>query len=224
MGRMFSLATEEEWKCRFDGVASFKMPTMQHGTLWNEDVLHEGYSPKMLLYALDELFYIYNQVKRQRGVDERLVMMYEILSLAALRCTKWRHGPEKQGMPDALSLLNINNACHLEHLAWVVYDGALLVERQPELPGDCQWCTMLEGTFKHIYRGHDDATQCLPYTLASWDCQERIEALCQEGRLGAAWSSHQNAPRTRRRSRSSSRMLGHRDWSGYSSAPHPTRC
>ena len=32
-------------------------------------------------------------------------------------------------MPDALSLLNINDACHLECLAWVVYDGALLVGR-----------------------------------------------------------------------------------------------
>ena len=88
MGRTFSLATEEEWKCRADGVASFKTPTMQHGTLQNEDVLHEGYMPKMLLYALNELFYIYDQVKRQRGVDERLVMEYEILGLAALQYTE----------------------------------------------------------------------------------------------------------------------------------------
>ena len=28
-----------------------------------------------------------------------------------------------------MSLLNINDARHLEHLAWVVYDGALLVGR-----------------------------------------------------------------------------------------------
>ena len=40
-------------------------PTMQHGTLCNDDVLHNGYRPKMLLYALDELFYIFDQVKRQ---------------------------------------------------------------------------------------------------------------------------------------------------------------
>ena len=32
-------------------------------------------------------------------------------------------------MPDTLSLLNINDTCHLKCLIWVVYDGALLVGR-----------------------------------------------------------------------------------------------
>ena len=45
----------------------FKTPTMQCGTLRNEDVLHDGYQPKMLLYVvyLDELFYVFDQVKWQ---------------------------------------------------------------------------------------------------------------------------------------------------------------
>ena len=81
---------------------------------------------------------------------------------------------------------------------------------------------MLAGTFKHIYRGRNDAAHCLPCTLASWDCQERAEVLHQEGRLGAARNSHKNISRARRRSRSSSRMLGHRDWSGYSCCSPPT--
>ena len=45
-GRTFSLATEEDWKCKSNGIASFKSPTMQCGTLRNEDVLCEGYRPK----------------------------------------------------------------------------------------------------------------------------------------------------------------------------------
>ena len=158
-------------------------------------------------------------------------MAYEILCLTVLQCTKRWHGSEKHGMPDALFLLNINDACHLECLTCVVYDGALLVGRQPELPGDCQWCTILAGTFKHNYRGHGDAAQSPPYTLASWDCQERTEALCQEGRLGAAWSSDKRASRSRRRSRSNSRhcsrMPGLRDLSRHSccSPPNmPPRC
>ena len=64
-GRMFSLAMEEDWKHKSDGIVSFKMPTMQHSTLRNEDILHKGYRPKMMLYALNELFYIYDQVKCQ---------------------------------------------------------------------------------------------------------------------------------------------------------------
>ena len=115
-GRMFSLAMEEDWKCKSEGVTSFKMPTMQCSTLWNEDVLREGYRPKMLLYTLDELFYIYDQVKHHRGIDEKLVVAYEILGLTALYCTEYRGGVEKQGMPDAVSQINLNDTHHLEHL------------------------------------------------------------------------------------------------------------
>ena len=79
-GRIFSLATEELWKSRALGgrdtcVLMFKTPTMQRGTLRNEDVLHNGYQPKMLLYALDELFYVFDQVKWQQGMDEKLVVV-----------------------------------------------------------------------------------------------------------------------------------------------------
>ena len=111
------------------------------------------------------------------------------------------------------------------------YDGALLVGRRPELPGNCQWCTMLVGLYKHIYRGHDDAAHCLPYKLASWDCQERTKALHREGKLGSVQSGHKRASRPRRRSRSSSRrhsrMPALRDWSRHSccSPPNmPPRC
>ena len=110
-------------------------------------------------------------------MDERLVVAYEILCLSALRCIKQWHWFKKKDMPDALSLLNVNNAHHLKHLMWVVYDGALLVGRQPELPRNCQWCTVLVGIYKHIYRGCDDTAHCPPYTLASWNCQERTEVL-----------------------------------------------
>ena len=129
---------------------------MQCGTLCNEDMLREGYWPKMLLYALDELFYIFDQVKWQQGTDERLNVAYKILCLSMLRCTEWQHGLEKKGVPDALSLLNVNDTHHLECLVWMVYEGALLVGRQPELPRNCQWCTVLASLYKHIYRGHDD--------------------------------------------------------------------
>ena len=80
-------------------------------------------------------------------------------------------------MPDALSLLNVDNARHLKHLVWAVYDGVLLVGRRPELPGDCPWCKVLAGLYQHIYRGCDDVAHCPPHMLDSWDCQERIEAL-----------------------------------------------
>ena len=88
-------------------------------------------------------------------------------------------------MPDALPLLNVNDVCHLECLVWAVYDGALLVGGQPKLPGDRPWCMVLAGLYKHIYRGRDEAAHCPPHMLGSWDCQERIEALCRGGRLSS---------------------------------------
>ena len=131
-GRTFSLATEELWKSRALGgrdtcIPTFKTPTMQWGTLCNEDVLQDGYQPKMLLYTLDELFYVFDQVKQQRGMDEKFVVAYEILCLSMLWCTEWWHGSEKKGMPDSLSLVNVNDTHHLECLVWAVYDGVLLV-------------------------------------------------------------------------------------------------
>ena len=80
---------------------------------------------------------------------------------------------------------------------------------------------MLAGLYKHIYRGHNDVAHTLPYTLASWDCQERTKALRQEGKQeGSVQSGHKRASRPRRRSRSSSRChsrtLALRDWSGHS--------
>ena len=153
---------------------------MQCSTLRNEDVLCEGYRPKMLLYALDELFYIHDQVKRHRGIDEKLVVAYEILGLTTLHCTEHQGGVEKQGMPDAMLQINLNDTHHLECLAWAVYDGALLVGSQPELPRDCQWFTVLASIYKHIYRGRDDAPHCPPYTLASWDCLQRTDTSALE--------------------------------------------
>ena len=171
---------EEDWKHKSEGVTSFKMPTMQHCTLWNKDILHKDYRPKMLPCTLDELFYIYDQVKCHKSIDEKLVVAHEILSLTVLCCTECQGWVEKHGMLDAVSQINHNNTCHLEHLAWAIYDGALLVRSQPELPGDHQWCTVLAGIFKHIYRSHNNAAHCPLYTLASWDCQQRTEALYKE--------------------------------------------
>ena len=134
-------------------------------------------------------------------------------------------------MPDALSLLNVNDAHHLEHLAWAVYDGVLLVGGRPKLPGNHPWCMVLAGLYKHIYRGREDVAHCPPDTLASWDCQERIEALCRGGRLGSMQGSQRRASLPRRRSRNSSQCCsqtpaqGDRDGCSHSSSPcMPSRC
>ena len=142
----------------------------------------------MLLYVLDELFYIYVQIKNSQRADDKLVLTYEILCISTNRCADQQNGVEKTSMPDALALLSVNEVHHLEHLAWVVYDGTLLVGPWPKLLGDRSWCTVLAGLHKHIYRGCDDTAHCPPQMLGSWDCQEGIEALHRVGGLSSMQS------------------------------------
>ena len=91
-GRTFTQATEGLWKTRAlggrdKGIPPFKMPTLNKETLRAEDSMRDGYCPKMLLYALDELFYIYVQIKNSQRLDDKLVLAYEILCISANRCT-----------------------------------------------------------------------------------------------------------------------------------------
>ena len=127
---------------RDTGIPSFRMLTLNKETLWAEDSMRDGYHPKMLLYMLDKLFYIYAQVKNSSRVDDKLVLAYEILCISVNCCTDQWNGIERTGVPDALALLNVNDIRHLKCLAWAVYDGALLVGPQPELSGDhsCAQC------------------------------------------------------------------------------------
>ena len=65
---MFTQTTKGLWKMRAlggrdAGIPPFKMPTLNKETLQAKDSMRDGYHPKMLLYALNELFYVYAQVK-----------------------------------------------------------------------------------------------------------------------------------------------------------------
>ena len=156
--------------------------------------MRDGYHPKMLLYALDELFYVYAQVKNSQRVDNKLMLAYEILCIPTNCCTDRWNGIKKTGIPDALALLNVEDIHHLECLTWAVYDGVLLVDPQPELLGDHPWCIVLAGLQQHIYRGCKDVANCLPQTLSSWDHQEWVEALHHVGGLSSVQSGRDEHP------------------------------
>ena len=132
------------------GIPPFKMPTPNKETLWAEDSMRDGYRPKMLLYALDKLFYVYTQVKNSQRPDKKLVLAYEILCISANCCTDQHNRIEKTGVPDALALLNVEDTHHLECLAWVVYDGILMVGPWPKLLGNRPWCSAGWATATHL--------------------------------------------------------------------------
>ena len=148
-GRTFTHATKGLWKTRAlgerdAGVPPFKTPTLNKGTLQAAEIMRDGYPPKMLLYALDELFFVYAQI-RDYPRDERVVLAYEILCISSIRCTDRWNRVEQTGVLDALALLNTEDARHLKCLAWAIYDSVLLVGSWPELSGTLPWCTVLAG-------------------------------------------------------------------------------
>ena len=113
-GKSSAAAMEALWKtrasdCQNDYVPMFKMSTRQPGLLHHKDIMRDGYRPRMLLYMLNKLFYVHNKVQHHQGCDKKIVTSYEILSLMVVHCTEHHHGTEKRGMPDALSLINVND-------------------------------------------------------------------------------------------------------------------
>ena len=91
------------------GVPPFKTPTLNKGMLQAVGSMRDGYHSKMLLYALDKLFYVYAQIKNSPQ-NEKIMLAYEILCISGNRCTDRHKGIEKMGVPNALALLNIEDA------------------------------------------------------------------------------------------------------------------
>ena len=102
---------------------------------------------------------------------------------------------EKSGMLDAMPLVNLNDTCHLEHLA--VYDGALCVGNHSELPGNangascCQTSsnTSKRATMKqHIARPipwhHGTASRELKLFVKNIDKMPHVEDTMMDVELG----------------------------------------
>ena len=69
-------------------IPPFKTLSMEVRSLHHKGIMRDIYQPKMLLFALDKLFYIYDQIKKQRRPDEKIVVAYEILCLSVNQCTE----------------------------------------------------------------------------------------------------------------------------------------
>ena len=168
-------------------------PSLQDTNPPERDIMgcgeHEGQVPPQdASLSLDELFYVYAQIKNLQQEDNKLMLAYEILCLSANHCMDQQNRVKKTGIPDALALLNVADIRYLECLMWVLYDGVLLVGPPPKLLGDWPWCVVLAGLQQHIYKGHEDTTLCPPQMLSSWDHEEWVEALHHVGSLSSVQS------------------------------------
>ena len=79
------------------------------------DLLCMGYRPHQFLYALDELFFIYKQLKDD-DAGAHSIVAWEILNVAQCCCTKWCRGGKPKGhtLGDAYPLINLWDLVGLE--------------------------------------------------------------------------------------------------------------
>ena len=90
----FSIDTELMWHHMLELQANFKAPTyaVMGGALTPMDKEHVGSCPKMLLFALDELSYVYQCID---STDAQHIVAYEMLSFASHRCMEQYDGRPK---------------------------------------------------------------------------------------------------------------------------------
>ena len=149
------------------------------------DVLRTGSHPCMLLYMLDELFYVYKGVGG-KDVDRQCVVAHKILKIALFHCTEC-HGSQKKEcntLGAAYPRVNLSDMDGLERLTWAVYDGVYMPGDLLDLTGHHDWEHIIVGTtLCLIYHGRTHAEHCKLSTIASLNAEEAMKLAWQQGLL-----------------------------------------
>ena len=92
-GGRFCKGNEHLW-CHVNEVVDFHTPTFKREMGTALDMLYTGYYPCVLMYTLDELFFVFMKLQAD-DFNMQCVMAYEILQIVSCRCMEW-HGSEKK--------------------------------------------------------------------------------------------------------------------------------
>ena len=165
--------------------ADFQMPTYEHDTGAPIDVLRTGSHPCMLLYMLNELFYVYKGV----GVndeDGQRIAAYEILTVVLLHCMEQCGSQKKEcnTLGAAYPRVNLSDMDGLECLTWAVYDEVYMPGDPPALTSHHDWERIIVGTTLHlIFHGKTNDEHCKPLTIASFNAEQAVKLMQQQGLL-----------------------------------------
>ena len=172
----FSESNEHLWQHIGVELADFQMLTYERGMGAPINVLRTGICPCMLLYMLDELFYVYKGVGGN-DVDRQHVVAYEILNIVLLHCMEWCSSQKKEcnSLGAAYPRVNLSDVDGLEHLAWAVYNGVYVPGDLPGLTGHHYWDCIISGTtLCLIYHGRTHEEHCKPLTIASLNAEQAM--------------------------------------------------
>ena len=162
------------------------------------DLKRTGMHPCMMLYALDELFYMFWGIGTN-DIDGQHVIIYEILTLASLCCTEQCGSPKKpcNTLGDAYPRVILSNVNGLECLAWAMYDSMFVSGDPPVLTGHHDWLRIIAGTTLHlIFCRKTPSKHCEPCTVASFNAKQATRLTQQQGLLQPKRTKPHAAPAT----------------------------
>ena len=159
------------------------MPTHNHETGTPIDLRMNGTHTRMMLYALDELFYMFWGIGAN-DIDGQCVVAYEILTIALFCCTEWHGSPKKpcNTLGDAYPRVILSDVNSLECLAWAVYNGVFVPGDPPALTGHHDWSCIIAGTtLCLIFHGKTPSKHCEPCTVTSFNAKQATRLTQQQG-------------------------------------------
>ena len=180
----FSKSNEHLWWHINTEKADFQTLTYEQDTGTPIDVLRTGSCPCMLLYMLDELFYVYRGVG-VNDTDGQCIVACEILTVASLHCMEW-HGSQKEcnTLGATYPRVNLSDVNGLEHLALAVYNEVYIPGDPPALTGYHDWEHIIAGTtLCLIFHGKTNGEHCKPSTIASLNAEQAMKLTQQQGLL-----------------------------------------
>ena len=174
-------------------VADFQTPTYDQEMGVPIDVLRTGMHPRMMLYMLDELFYVYRGVGTN-NMDGQCIIAYEILTIALLQYMEWCSNPKKacNTLGNAYPRVNLNAVNGLKRLTWAIYNGVYMPSKLPALTGHHDWERIITGTQGLIFHGVTANEHCEPLMVASLNAKQAMKLTQQQGLLqpkqGRSWA------------------------------------
>ena len=179
----FCKGSKHLWKHVNEDLADFQMPMHDGKTGTPIDLRRTGMSPCMMLYTLDEFFYVFLGIGIN-DIDMQHVITYDILTVALLCCTEQCGSPKKpcNTLGDAYPRVVLSDMNSLECLAWAMYDGLCVPGDPPVLTGHHYWSRIITGTTLHlIFQGKTPKEHCEPCTVASFNAKEETRLAQQQG-------------------------------------------
>ena len=161
------------------------------------NVLRTGTCLHMMLYVLDELFYVYRGVGAN-DMDGQCIIAYEILTIVLLHWMKWCSNPKKacNTLGNAYSRVKLNNVNGLEGLTWAIYDGVYVPSDPPVLTGHHDWeHIIMRMTLHLIFHGATTNEHCEPLMVVSLNAKQ-TKLMQQQGLTWPKQGRSQAAPAT----------------------------